>query len=67
MRGITFNNKEDLKNWLNKFFNTRPGDFWQNSINKLVERWEEVVNSNGEYIIYYFIAITFNFCLNKNL
>ena len=52
MRDITFNNEEDLKNWLNKFFNTRPGELWWNSINKLVERWEEVVNSNREYIIY---------------
>ena len=52
MRGVTFDNKEDLKNWLNKFFDTRPGDFWQNSIDKLVKRWVEVVNSNGKYKIY---------------
>ena len=52
MRGVTFDNKEDLKNWLNKFFDIRPGDFWRNGIDKSVERWEEVVNSNGEYIIY---------------
>ena len=52
MRNITFNNKEDVKNWFNKFFDTRPRDFWQNGIDKLVERWEEVVNSNREYIIY---------------
>ena len=51
MRGVTFDGEEDLKNWLNNFFDTRPGDFWRNGINKLVERWEEVVNSNGEYII----------------
>ena len=50
--GVTFDNEEDLKNWLNKFFDTRPGDFWQNGINKLVERWKEVVNSNRENIIY---------------
>lgn len=51
MRGVTFDGEEDLKNWLNNFFDTRPGDFWRNGINKLVERWAEVVNSNGEYII----------------
>ena len=43
---------EDLKNWLNKFFDTSPRDFWRNGTDKLVERWEEVVNNNGEYIIY---------------
>ena len=53
MRGVTFDNEEDFKNWLNKFFDTRPRNFWRNGIDKLVERWEEVVNSNGEYIIYY--------------
>ena len=52
MRGVTFDNEEDLKNWLNKFFDTRLRDFSWNGINKLVERWEEVVNSNREYIIY---------------
>ena len=52
MRGVTFDNEENLKNWLNKFLNTRPGNLWQNGNEKLVERWEEVVNSNGEYIIY---------------
>ncbi|UYV82650.1 hypothetical protein LAZ67_22000380 [Cordylochernes scorpioides] len=51
MRGTTFNNEENLKTWLNNFFYTRPGEFWRNGINKLVERWEEVVNNNGEYII----------------
>ena len=52
MRGIIFDNEEDLRNWLNKFCDTRPRDFWQNGINKLVESWEKVINSNGEYIIY---------------
>ena len=42
MRGVTFDNKEDLKNWLKKFFDTRVGDFWRNGIDKLVERWEEI-------------------------
>ncbi|UYV74835.1 hypothetical protein LAZ67_12001208 [Cordylochernes scorpioides] len=51
MRGTTFDDEEDLKTWLNNFFDTGPGDFWRNGINKLVERWEDVVNKNGEYII----------------
>ena len=37
MRGVTFNNEEDLKNWLNKFFNTRPRGFLAEHINKLVK------------------------------
>ena len=27
------------------------GDFYQRGIENLVERWEEVVNNNGEYVI----------------
>ncbi|UYV76625.1 hypothetical protein LAZ67_14001499 [Cordylochernes scorpioides] len=42
MRGITFDDEEDLKTWLNYFFDTRPGDFWRNGNNKLVECWEDV-------------------------
>ncbi|KAK6760575.1 hypothetical protein RB195_021874 [Necator americanus] len=51
MQGVTFDNNEDLENWLNNFFESRPGGFWQNGINKLVERWEQVVNNDGEYIV----------------
>ncbi|CAH2105219.1 unnamed protein product [Euphydryas editha] len=51
MRSVSFDREEDLKNWLNYFFDTRPGDFWQNGIEILVERWEEFVNSNGECVI----------------
>ncbi|UYV60631.1 hypothetical protein LAZ67_1001719 [Cordylochernes scorpioides] len=51
MRGTTFDDEEDLHTWLNNFFDTRSGDLWRNDIIKLVERWEEVVNNNGEYII----------------
>ena len=51
MRGLSFENQDHLENWLNNFFETRPKDFWRNGINKLVERWEEVVNNEGEYII----------------
>ena len=50
-RGVTFDSEEDLKNWLNKFFDTRPADFWWNGFNQLVDRWAKVVNSNGEYTI----------------
>ena len=51
MRGLSFENQDHLENWLNNFFETRPKDFWRNGINKLVERWEEVVNNEGVYII----------------
>jgi len=51
MSGITFDDEDDLKTWITDFFNTRSEDFWAKGIEKLIERWEKVVNSDGEYII----------------
>lgn len=51
MRGVTFTDDEDLKNWLNNFFDTRTDEFWQTGINKLVEKWEQVVNNAGDYVV----------------
>ena len=33
----------------------KAADFYQRGIENLVERWEEVVNNNGEYIIDQFV------------
>jgi len=44
MRGVTFDNDEHLENWLNNFFESSSGDFWRNGIDKLIKRWEQVVN-----------------------
>lgn len=51
MRGVTFKNNDELQNWLVEFFGSKPRQFYQNGIEKLVERWEEVIKNNGNYII----------------
>lgn len=51
IQGKTFADEEDLGIWLNKYFDSRPGEFWKNGINKLPERWEYVLNNGGDYII----------------
>ena len=51
MRGVSFNTDAELRVWLDELFESRPGDFYQRGIEHLVERWEEVVNNKGEYII----------------
>ena len=50
MRSVTFDNDKDLENWLNNF-KSGSSNFWQNDINKLVDRWKQVVNTDEEYII----------------
>lgn len=51
LRGISFNNDEELLNWLEQFFESKPQDFYRRGIEQLVNRWEEVVRNNGEYLI----------------
>jgi len=41
----------ELRVWLDEFFESKPGDFYKRGIENLVERWEEVVNNKGKYII----------------
>ncbi len=50
-RGVSFNNDVELRTWLDEFFESRPNAFYRRGIKKLVERWQEVVNNEGEYII----------------
>jgi [histone H3]-lysine36 N-dimethyltransferase SETMAR len=51
MHGVTFSTDAELRVWLDYFFDKRPCDFYRHGIENLVERWEEVVNNHGEYII----------------
>jgi len=51
MRGVTFENDEDLKNLVDNNFASRQGDFWRKWFDKLVKRWQEVVNNDEKYII----------------
>jgi histone-lysine N-methyltransferase SETMAR len=51
LRGISFNNNSGLQNWLDDFFTAKPADFFKHEIENLPERWEAVVNNEGEYII----------------
>jgi transposase len=50
LRGVSFNDDAELKNWLDNLFTAEPLDFFKGGIENLPERWKAVVN-NGEYII----------------
>jgi hypothetical protein len=51
LRGVSFNNYAELRNWLDDFFRAKPEDFFKRGIENLPERWEAVVNNGLEYII----------------
>ena len=46
-----FNNENDLKMDLIKFFGQKSIDFYKRGILSLPERWRQDVDSNGVYIV----------------
>ena len=51
MRGVSFDSDAELRAWLDQFFVSKSNNFYRKSIENLVERWEKVVDTIGEYII----------------
>ena len=51
MRAVSFNTNAELRAWLDEFFESKLGDFYQRGNENLLEQWEEVVNNKGEYVI----------------
>ena len=49
LRNKTVNNREDVQNTFASFVENCDSLFFKNGINKLVKRWESVVNANGDY------------------
>lgn len=51
LNGKNFKNEEDVKSDLTKFFNNKNQDFFEKGIMMLPERWQNVININGQYFI----------------
>ena len=51
MRGVSFYSDAELRACLDEFFESKSNNSYRKSIENLVERWEKVVGTNGEYII----------------
>ncbi|CAK9806454.1 Mariner Mos1 transposase [Anthophora plagiata] len=50
MNGKTFKDKEVVKNHLDRVFADKPRSFYERGIMKLVERWQEVIDKDDQYI-----------------
>lgn len=50
LQGVSFDSVRNLQKWLTNFFESRPNDFWQKGIDKLVERWQQVIEKDGDYV-----------------
>jgi histone-lysine N-methyltransferase SETMAR len=51
LNGKIFNNIEDIKIALSGYFASKPPEFYEMGIRKLPERWDIVVEKDGDYII----------------
>lgn len=51
LRGISFTDDPALDNWIDEFFASKSSNFFRSGIRKLPERWNEVINRGGDYII----------------
>lgn len=51
LRGITFNSEEDVNQHLLQFFAGKDRSFYERGIMKLKERWQKVIEQNGQYFI----------------
>ena len=51
LNGKTFDRNEAVKNELIQFFASKNQTFYERGIMKLTERWQNVIEQNGQYII----------------
>ena len=51
LNGKTFDLNEAVKNKLIQFFASKDQTFNESGIMKLTERWQKVIEQNGQYII----------------
>ena len=51
LNGKTFDSNEAVKNELIQFFASKNQTFYESGIMKLTERWQKVIEQNGQYII----------------
>lgn len=49
--GQTFSSNEDIQNHLDQFFASKDQNFYEHGIMLLPERWQKVLDQNGQYVI----------------
>jgi len=51
LNGKNFNFLEDCKRYLKQFLAQNDQEFWEDGIIKFPEKWQKIVEQNGEYIV----------------
>lgn len=47
---IKFNEVEEVRKWVSDFFKQQPREFFKRGIHSLREKWQSVIDNNGEYL-----------------
>lgn len=50
LSGLKFENEEAIATWIKEFFDQKSPRFFKRGIDKLPERWKEVIDCGGEYL-----------------
>ena len=51
LNGKNFNSLEDCKRHVEPFFAQKHRKFWEGGIMKVPEKWQKLVEQNGEYVV----------------
>ena len=51
LNGKSFNSLEDCRRHLDQFFAQKDKKFWEDGIMKLPEKWQKVVEQNGDHVV----------------
>nr|CDJ91034.1 Transposase domain containing protein [Haemonchus contortus] len=51
LSGKKFDERRQVENGIDHFFSSQPPEFWKRGIEKLPERWAQVIDNNGDYIV----------------
>ena len=51
IKNKTFQNVNEVEIHLHEYFSSKPASFYKRGIEALPERWQRVVNNDGNYII----------------
>lgn len=49
MTDIEFENEAELDLWIHDFFSSKPHEFYSDGIQKLPEKWQKVIENDGDY------------------
>lgn len=51
LKDVSFDDENELDTWLNEWFKSKPAQFFKQGFEKMINRWEEVINNGGDYVI----------------